>query len=58
MNIDQAGALMQEVHVAVGKMPLHFGDIDFGIQITIGVEEYDFRSTMEEVFNQADRNLG
>ena len=57
MNIDQAGALMQEVHVAVGKMPLHFGDIDFGIQITIGVEEYDFRSTMEEVFNQADRKL-
>ena len=57
MNIDEAGALMQDLNFAVKKMPLHFGDIDFSIRITIGVEENDFRSSMEELFDRADRKL-
>ena len=57
MNVDQAAIVMQDVHAAVGKMPLHFGEIDFGITITIGVEENDFHSSMEEIFNRADRKL-
>lgn len=57
MNIDEAGAVMQDLNFAVKKMPLHYGDIDFSIRITIGVEENDFRSSMEELFDQADRKL-
>lgn len=57
MNIDQAGMVMRDVHMAVGKMPLHFEGIDFGIKITIGVEENDFKSGMEAIFERADRKL-
>ena len=57
LNLDQAGAVMQDTHAAVRKMPLHFGDIDYSITITIGVEEYDFRSSTEEVLDRADRKL-
>ena len=57
MNIDDAGAVMQDLNYAVKKMPLHFNDIDFSIRITIGVEENDFRSSLEELFDQADRKL-
>lgn len=57
LNLDQAGAVMTDVHVAVRKMPLHFGDIDFNITITIGVEEYDFLSTTDVVLDRADRKL-
>ena len=57
MNIDEAGAVMQDLNFAVKKMPLHYGDIDFSIRITIGVEENDFRSSMEELFDRADRKL-
>ena len=57
MNIDEAGAVMQDLNLAVKKMPLHYEDIDFSIRITIGVEENDFHSSMEELFDQADRKL-
>ena len=57
MNIDEAGIVMHDLNHAVKKMPLHFGDIDFSITITIGVEENDFRSSLEELFDQADRKL-
>ena len=57
MNMDEAGVVMHDVHNAVRKMPLHFGDIDFNITITIGVEEYDFQSTTETVLDRADRKL-
>ncbi len=57
MNIDDAGIVMQDLNYAVRKMPLHFGDIDFSITVTIGIEEYDFRSPMETLFDQADRKL-
>jgi len=56
-NLDEAGIVVHELHEAVKKMPLHYEDIDFSITITIGVEENDFRSPMEEIFNQADRKL-
>ena len=57
MNIDEAGVIMQDLNFAVKKMPLHYGDIDFSITITVGVEENDFRSSMEQIFDQADRKL-
>lgn len=56
-NLDEAGIVVRDLHHAVRKMPLHFDGIDFSITITIGVEENDFHSSMEEIFNQADRKL-
>ena len=57
MNLDEAGAMMHDLNYAVKKMPLHFGDVDYSITITIGVEENDFHSTMEEILDRADRKL-
>lgn len=57
MNLDESGALMQDLLTAVRRMPLHFGDIDFSITITIGVEEYDFQSPTEAILDRADRKL-
>ena len=57
MNLDDAGIIMHDLHAAVKRMPLHYGDIDFNITITIGVEENDFMSSMDELFNHADRKL-
>ncbi|MBR3017976.1 MAG: GGDEF domain-containing protein [Clostridia bacterium] len=56
-NLDEAGIIMHDIHMAVGKMALHFNDIDFKITITIGVEENDYKSTMEQLFDRADRKL-
>ena len=57
MNLDEAGREMQDLNIAVRKMQLHFGDVDFSITITIGVEENDFQSTMEDILDRADRKL-
>ena len=56
-NLDEAGFVMRDIHIAVGAMALHFNDIDFKITITIGVEENDFKSSMEALFDSADRKL-
>lgn len=56
-NLDEAGIVLHDLHEAVKKMPLHYENIDFSITITIGMEENDFRSPMEEIFNRADRKL-
>ena len=57
MNMDQAGIIMHDVHIAAGRMPLHYEGIDFGIKITIGVEENDFISDIGAIFEKADRKL-
>ena len=57
MNLDEAGAVMQDVHKAVRKMALRFGEVDYSITITIGVEEYDFQSATETLLDRADRKL-
>lgn len=57
MNLDQAGIVMNDLHFDVHKMPLTFGDIDFSITITIGVEEYDYQSGLEPILDRADRKL-
>ena len=56
-NLDQAGNVMFDLNQAVRKMPLHFGDIDFSITITVGVEECDYKSSLEEIFDRADQKL-
>ena len=56
-NVDEAGVIMNDLCFAVQRMPLHFEDIDFSITITIGVEECDFSSPMEELLKKADEKL-
>ena len=57
MNLDEAGALMNDLNYAVRKMPLCFGEVKFSITITIGVEENDFHSPPNELLDRADRKL-
>ncbi len=57
MNLDDAGAAMNDLCYAVRKMPLHFEETDFSITITIGVAENDFRSPLESILEEADRKL-
>jgi len=57
MNIDDAGREMLDLNVAVRRKPLHFGEVDFSVTITIGLEENDFQSSMEQILDRADRKL-
>lgn len=57
MNIDEAGREMTDLNIAVKKKALHFGNLDFNVTITIGVEENDFQSTLEQILDRADRKL-
>ena len=57
MNIDEAGQEMNNLNTAVRRHKLHFGDVDYSITITIGVEENDYRSTIEQILDRADRKL-
>ena len=56
-NLDEAGMLMKDLCFAVEKMKLKYEENEFSITITIGVEEYDFSSPMEELLNSADEKL-
>ena len=57
MNLDDAGTLMNDLCFAVEKMKLKFEEHEFSITITIGVEEYDFASSLDELMNSADEKL-
>ncbi len=57
LNLDEAGIIMNDLNTAVRKMPLHYHDDSFIITITIGVEEYDFRSTPDAILGKADQKL-
>ena len=57
MNLDEAGQVMQDLNYAVKALPLRQEDHEFSITVTIGVEDYDFHSPMQEILEQADRKL-
>ena len=57
LNLDDAGVLMKDLCFAVEKMQLEYEEHQFSITITIGVEEYDFASPLEELLNMADEKL-
>jgi len=57
MNIDEAGREMNDLNIAVRKKKLRFGETDYSVTITIGVEENDFKSTLEQILDRADRKL-
>ena len=56
-NIDEAWNVMFDVCNAVRKMQLRFEEHEFSITITVGIEENDYRSSMEEILYQADKKL-
>ncbi len=56
-NLDEAGSLMNDLCLAVERMKLNFEGQDFSITITIGVEEYDFSSPLEDLLKSADEKL-
>ncbi|MBQ9008329.1 MAG: GGDEF domain-containing protein [Clostridia bacterium] len=57
MNIDDAGMIMRDVNIKVSYREFEFEGTSFRITITAGVEEYDFRSELVEIIEQADRKL-
>ena len=57
MNLDEAGVVMKDLNFAVEKMKLEHEGQEFAITITIGVEENDFSSPLEELLNSADEKL-
>ena len=57
MNIDEAGREMHDVNIAVRRKKLRYEDVDYSITITIGVEENDFKSSMDQILDRADRKL-
>ena len=56
-NLDEAGVLMNDLCFAVEKMKLSYEGNDFSITITIGVEENDYASPLEDLINRADEKL-
>jgi len=56
-NLDDAGQIMNDLSFAVERMPLDFEDNHFNITITIGVEETDFHSSLEQLLDSADEKL-
>ena len=57
VNLDDAGMIMTDLCFAVERMQLSYEDHDFSITITIGVEEYDFSSPLDELLASADKKL-
>ncbi len=56
-NLDEAGMLMNDLCIAVEHMKLEYEGNEFSITITIGVEEYDFASPLENLLEGADEKL-
>ncbi len=57
LNLDEAGVLMNDLCFAVEKMRLEYEDHRFSVTVTIGVEEYDFSSPLEDLLESADEKL-
>ena len=57
MNLDEAGILMNDLCFAVNKQKLSYEGTEFSISITIGVEENDFSSPLEDLIGGADEKL-
>ena len=57
MNLDRARDTMVDLALAVEKMELNYEGATFSITLTIGVEETDFSSPLEDLLNAADKKL-
>ena len=57
VNIDEAGSIITDLLIAVRKMELEYEGNRFSITLTAGVEENDYRSSLQELIESADRKL-
>ena len=57
VNIDEAGRILTELMISVRRMELEYEGNCFSITITAGVEENDFRSSLTDLIESADRKL-
>ena len=57
MNLEEAGVLMNDLCFAVEKVKLEYEGHPFSMTITIGVEESDFTSPLEDLLDAADEKL-
>ena len=57
LNLDEASVIMNDLCFAAEKMKLEYEGHEFSITITIGVEEYDFASPLEDLLSAADEKL-
>ena len=57
MNLDVASELMNEIKIAVSKLPIVYNDQVYHVTMTFGVEEYDYRSPLDVLVKQADDKL-
>ena len=57
MNLDQASVLLNEIKVAVSKLPITYQDQVHYVTMTFGVEEYDYHSQLPELVKQSDDKL-
>ena len=56
-NIDDAGAIITDVCYAVKRTKFEFEGNSFSVTLTAGVEESDYRSTLQELIEVADHKL-
>lgn len=56
-NLDDAQILMKDLNFAVERMQLEYEGHSFSITITIGVEETDFSSSLDQLLESADEKL-
>lgn len=57
MNLDQAAAIMVDIRQAILRMTIPYQTEILKVTMTFGVEEYDFRSSIQELVQQADAKL-
>lgn len=57
MNVDQAGDVLTDLHIAVSQMQLSYTEHEFSITITVGIEENDFESPIADIVDRADHKL-
>ena len=57
VNIDDAGKIITDLLIEVRKMQLEYEGNKFSITLTAGVEENDYRSSLSELIESADRKL-
>lgn len=57
MNLDEASVIMNDLCITVEKMKISYEEQDLSLTITIGVEENDFSSPLDDLLNKADEKL-
>lgn len=57
MNLDEASIFMNDLNIAVSQLPIIYKNQEFHVNMTFGVEEYDYRSNLTDLIKKADEKL-